>query len=250
MNRRISLLLGLFLLASPALRAEEIENMEFTADTGNIASLQRGAGDFMNYCSGCHSLKYMRYARLASDLDLPEDLVKQNLIFGSAKIGDPVSSAMPATSEQWFGRSPPDLTLETEARGADWVYSYLMSFYLDSSRPNTGVNNLYLPGVAMPAVLGDLQGWQKAVMRTDHETDASGKPVAVEKFDHFELVQPGKMKPEEFKAFVTDLTNFLSYSADPSIGERRDLGLKVLGYLFVLLVLSYFLKKEFWRDVH
>jgi ubiquinol-cytochrome c reductase cytochrome c1 subunit len=232
---------GLLLLAAGTAGADEVETLPFKADLGNAASLQRGARDFMGYCSGCHSLKYLRYNRLAQDLDIPEDLLKKDLIFSGAKVGDPIVSAMPAQSVDWFGRVPPDLSLETKAKGADWVYSYLMGFYLDSSRP-LGVNNLYLPGVSMPAVLGELQGWQKMVTKEDK----NGAKV----FDHFELAQPGSLSPEEYKEFVSDLTNFMVYASEPSAFERLGLGTKVLAYLVLLLILTYFLKKEFWRDIH
>src|SRR5688572_24353777 len=142
----------------------------FKPSTGNTASLQRGARDFMSYCSGCHSLKYLRYNRLGKDLGISEELLKANLMFTSDKPGDHIISSMPkssgnpaapAPSEIWFGRAPPDLTLSARERGASWIYSYLLSFYLDPSKPN-GVNNLVLPGASMPHVLGDLQGWQAA----------------------------------------------------------------------------------------
>lgn len=237
---RLALVFSCLLLAAPALRAQEIVPMQFKAELGNEASLQRGARDFMSYCSGCHSLKYLRYNRMAEDLHIPEDLLKQDLIFSGAKVGDPIGTSMPALSEGWFGRVPPDLTLETKARGADWVYSYLMSFYLDGTRP-LGVNNLFLPAVAMPAVLGQLQGWQVKVSAPEGSESAA---------DQLKLAVPGSMSPEEYKAFVGDLTNFLAYAAEPTTHERTSLGWKVLAYLLVLLVLTYLLKKEFWRDVH
>ncbi|MDR3419169.1 MAG: cytochrome c1 [Nevskia sp.] len=239
----VALLLTSLLLAPAAYAEEEINPLPFEASTGNTASLQRGARDYMAYCSGCHSLKYLRYSRMGQDLGISDELLKQNLIFGAAKVGDPVLTAMPAQSEQWFGRIPPDLSLETKARGADWVYSYLMGFYLDSSRP-LGVNNLYLPGVSMPAVLGELQGWQVKV------EPAKGSAPAEDELP-LKLVQAGSMTPEEYKAFVTDLTNFLTYTAEPVQQERVSTGWHVIFYLvFLLLPLTYLLKKEFWRDVH
>jgi len=243
-TRGVALLLTCLALAAPASRAEEEQAaLPFHEDTANTASLQRGARDYMAYCSGCHSLKYLRYNRLGADLGISDDLLKQNLIFSGAKVGEPIQTAMPVQAEQWFGRIPPDLSLEAKARGADWVYSYLMGFYLDSSRP-LGVNNLYLPGVSMPAVLGELQGWQVK------EEPAKGAEAEEGKLP-LKLVQPGSMTPEEYKAFVTDLTNFLAYAAEPVSKERVTTGWRVLFYLvFLLLPLIYFLKKEFWRDVH
>jgi ubiquinol-cytochrome c reductase cytochrome c1 subunit len=237
-----ALVLSGLLFASPALHAEEDAKTLSFEPSSNSASLQRGARDFMAYCSGCHSLKYLRYNRLGGDLGISEDLLKQNLIFNGAKVGDPITSALPAQAEQWFGRLPPDLTLETKARGADWVYSYLMGFYLDSSRP-MGVNNLFLPGVAMPAVLGELQGWQVKEETKGVAGEGEGLPL--------KLAAPGSMSPEEYKAFVSDLTSFMVYAAEPVAADRVSTGVKVLFYLiFLLTPLTWFLKKEFWRDVH
>mgnify|MGYP000308877328 FL=1 len=235
-----ALVLAGLLLAAPAVQAEEeVQTLEFSPSS-NPAALQRGARDFMAYCSGCHSLKYLRYNRLGADLGISEDLLKQNLIFNGAKVGEPITTALPAQAEQWFGRVPPDLTLETKARGAEWVYSYLMGFYLDGSRP-MGVNNLFLPGVSMPAVLGELQGWQvKEEGKGEH---GEGLPL--------KLAVPGSMTPEEYKAFVSDLTSFMAYAAEPVASDRVSTGIKVMFYLiFLLTPLTWFLKKEFWRDVH
>ncbi len=240
--KSLALVLTGLLLAAPATRAqEEAKTLPFSDNAGNTASVQRGARDFMAYCSGCHSLKYLRYNRIGQDLGISDDLLKQNLIFSGVKVGEPVISAMPAKpAEDWFGRVPPDLSLETKARSPEWVYSYLMGFYLDSTRP-FGVNNLFLPNVAMPAVLGELQGWQ--VKEDEGKGEHEGLPL--------KLVQPGSMSPEEYKAFVTDLTNFMVYAAEPNAKERVSTGWNVLFYLiFLLLPLTYFLKKEFWRDVH
>ncbi len=237
-------LTGLLLAASAARADEEVKTLPFSDSAGNTASVQRGARDFMAYCSGCHSLKYLRYNRIGQDLGLSDDLLKQNLIFSGAKVGEQLVSAMPAKSaEDWFGRSPPDLSLETKARSPEWVYSYLMGFYLDSSRP-FGVNNLYLQNVSMPAVLGELQGWQVKVEEGKGEGEHhEGLPL--------KLAQQGSMTPEEYKAFVTDLTNFMVYAAEPNAKERVSTGWNVMFYLiFLLLPLTYFLKKEFWRDVH
>lgn len=233
------------LVAAPLAQAEEgPEAPVFHEQVGNLPSVQRGARDFMNYCSGCHSLKYQRYSRLAADVGIPEDVLKANLMFTSEKIGDTIVSAMPAAAKDWFGRQPPDLSLETKARGSEWVNAYLQSFYLDDKRPS-GVNNLFLPGVSMPHVLAGLQGWQKPVMVKKEEGG-----VDKEVFDHFELAQKGTMTPEEYKHFVADLTNFLAYVAEPVKTYRIHKGLQVMVYLFVLLLLTYLLKKEFWRDIH
>lgn len=218
----------------------------FKPDTGNEASLQRGARDFMAYCSGCHSMKHLRYSRIGQDLNIPEDLVKKNLMLTSDKIGDQIKSSInPEQAAQWFGQTPPDLTLETRVRGPEWVYNYLMTFYVDPTRP-VGVNNLVLPGVSMPHVLGDLQGVQvkKEVHEGEHAEGGheGGNPL--------ELVQPGTLSPEEYQKFVADLVNFMTYAAEPGRNARISTGVKVILYLFVLLALTYLLKREFWRDVH
>jgi ubiquinol-cytochrome c reductase cytochrome c1 subunit len=209
-------------------------------DASNKPSLQRGARDFMNYCSGCHSMKHLRYSRLGKDLDIPEDLLKAKLMFGTASTGDTIRSAMPAAAKDWFGQTPPDLTLETRIRGTDWVYGYLTGFYLDEKRP-LGVNNSVLPNASMPHVLWDLQGWQKAVYK-----ETGGR----QEFAGLELAQPGKLSKEEYHEFVYDLVNFMSYAAEPVKEQRIKLGFKVFMFLVLLLIVTYLLKKEFWRDVH
>ncbi|MCI0749026.1 MAG: cytochrome c1 [Nevskiales bacterium] len=218
----------------------------FKPDTGNVASVQRGARNFLDYCAGCHSLKYVRYNRLGSDLGIPDDLLQKYLMPKGAKPGDTVLSAMPADAEKWFGRVPPDLSLSARARGPAWVYSYLRSFYLDPSKPR-GVNNLVLPGASMPHVLGDLQGWQALHIETSKD---AGKPGGAQHRPAFERVQPGRLSPAEYKAWVGDLSNFMVYAAEPGRNDRIALGWKVLAYILLFWGLAYLLKKEFWKDVH
>jgi ubiquinol-cytochrome c reductase cytochrome c1 subunit len=237
MNRWLVVLMTTALLAPAIVAAEDSELMQFKP-SGNVASLQRGARDFMSYCSGCHSLKYVRYNRMAEDLHIPEDILKKNLMFTSSKVGDTINSAMkPSNASDWFGQVPPDLTLEAEYRGADWIYTYLQSFYVDPTRPQ-GVDNLVFPNVAMPDVLWSLQGWQVA------EKDAEGDGK------HLKLASPGSMDQEQYREFVGDLTNFLAYTTAPDKKQRMTVGLCVILYLMVLTLLFYLLKKEFWRDVH
>lgn len=219
----------------------------YQADTSNLASLQRGARDFMAYCSGCHSMKFLRYNRIGQDLQIPEELLKSSLMFTSTKVGDQIHSAMPAdVSKAWFGQSPPDLTLETRARGPDWVYSYLRTFYVDTKRP-MGVNNLVLPGASMPHVLWELQGWQvkEEAAEGEHHGEGEGHHGVPLK-----LVQPGSLTPDEYEKFVGDLVNFMSYAAEPGKNARKSVGPNAIMYLLLLLVLCYLLKKEFWRDIH
>lgn len=207
-------------------------------------SLQRGAKYFVNYCMGCHSLQYMRYNRMGEDLGLDEVHVRQSFIFdGETKPGDLMVSAMrPEDGEKWFGTAIPDLTLVTRWRNPDWVYTYLKSFYADESRPY-GVNNAVFPDVAMPHVLAGLQGVQKAVYG---EAEGEGHGP----LEGFELVTTGSMSPEEYDGMVRDLTNFLAYAGEPMKLERQRLGVYVLLFLGLLFILTYALKKEFWKDVH
>ena len=243
--RALTVALAGLLFFGTAARAEEASTLMFRSDVGNLPSVQRGARDFMNYCSGCHSMKYLRYNRLGADVGIPDEILKKNLMFTSEKPGDTIVSALPSTAKEWFGQQPPDLSLETKARGADWVYTYLLSFYLDPSRP-MGVNNRMLPGVSMPHVLGNLQGWQKIVTKKVKDEQGNEK----EEFDHFELVQPGSLNEDEYKAFVSDLTNFMVYASEPIATKRVATGMRVMVYLLVLLGMFFLLKKEFWRDVH
>ena len=215
-------------------------------DPGNKQSLQRGARTFVNYCLSCHAAAFQRYNRLARDLGIPEEEVIENLMFTGEKIGDHMKVAVSkADVKAWFGAAPPDLTLVARVRGVDWLYTYLRTFYLDDSRP-FGVNNLVFPNVGMPHVLWELQGWQKAVYRT--ETDEEGKEHQV--VDHLELVEPGSQSPAEYDKTVRDLVNFLAYMAEPIKQERQRLGIWVLLFLGVFFVFAYLLKKEYWKDVH
>jgi ubiquinol-cytochrome c reductase cytochrome c1 subunit len=214
-------------------------------DINNIPSLQRGARNFMNYCSGCHSLKYLRYNRLAADLKIPESEMTGNLMFTSTKLFDPIQSAMPPDAESWFGKQPPDLTLEARAKGVDFVYSYLKGFYADNARP-WGVNNFYLPGTAMPHVLESQQGLQKPVFKS--ESDGHGGSAMV--LSGMEPMIPGALKPEEYDQFVRDIANFLDYAAEPVKATRLSLGIFVTLFLLVFFVFAWLLKKEYWKDVH
>ncbi len=221
---------------------------KFEADLGTEASLQRGARNFMNYCSGCHSMQHLRYARLAADLNIPEDLLQQNLMFTSSKTGDQIHSAMPKQSTAWFGAAPPDLTLETRARGPAWVYNYLLTFYVDGGRP-LGTNNLMLPGASMPNVLGALQGTQvknEAPATDAHAEGGHGGAHAAP----FKLVSKGSMDEKEFQKFVADTVNFMAYAAEPGVLTRVGTGVKAILFLMLFTVLAYLLKREYWKDVH
>jgi ubiquinol-cytochrome c reductase cytochrome c1 subunit len=248
-NNRVRAFVLSFGLILPALSFAAAHNPAVhpaNNDVGNVASLQRGARNFVNYCSGCHSARYVRYSRLAQDLGLSEAQVMQNLMFNGERIHDTMRVAMrPDDAKRWFGTTPPDLSLMARSRGPDYIYSFLKSFYVDPSRP-TGVNNLVLPGTAMPHILWSLQGYQKAVY--DGESDPEHNTVH-KHFKGFELVEPGQMKPEEYDQFVRDTVNFLDYIGEPMQMQRRSLGFNVLAFLFVFFLLAYFLKKEYWKDV-
>ncbi|MGB5278586.1 MAG: cytochrome c1 [Gammaproteobacteria bacterium] len=220
-------------------------------DISDMGSVKRGAIHFIDYCFSCHSASYMRYNRIARDTGMSDGELRENLIFTTNEKGEPtkVGSLMKIAmtdeyAKEAFGGAVPDLTLTARARGADWLYSYLRSFYVDPYRP-TGMNNLVFPDVGMPNVLSSLQGLQNAVYKTETKQD-----VDVEYVDHLELAQPGSMTAEEFDAFVADLVNFLVYLGEPVQNERRSLGIKVLIFLVVFFVLAYLLKKEYWKDVH
>lgn len=225
-------------------RAEESEGMQHAnTQISDVASVQRGGKLFMNYCSGCHSLEYLRYSRFAEDYDLDTKDVMDNLVFTGARIGDPMMSHMPAAdAEKWFGKAPPDLSLEARAKGPDWIYNYLKSFYLDPSRP-VGWNNTVFPNASMPNPLWELQGLQVAV----REPAKTGQDAEIEKLD---LIQPGRMDAEQFSGVARDITAFLQYAAEPAALKREAIGLWVVLYLAFFTLLAFFLKKEFWRDIH
>jgi ubiquinol-cytochrome c reductase cytochrome c1 subunit len=222
-------------------------------DMRDQSSLQRGAKYFMNYCSGCHGLQYMRYSQMAegigvtdADGKVNDKILKANLMFTADSTGALIQTAMdPKMAKQWFGTKVPDLTLETKARGADWVYNYLLSFYPDPKRP-FGVNNTVYPEVAMPNVLESLQGIQKPVYETVGY-DEDKRPIEV--LSGFELVEKGALTPQEFQQVTYDLVNFLNFAADPKKIQRERAGVIVLLFLVIFTTFAYLLKREYWKDV-
>jgi len=220
----------------------ELEDAQ--VDLKDKASMQRGAKYFMNYCMGCHSLQYMRYQRMADDLGIPEDELRENLLFGDAKPTDMMTTALkPEDGVKWFGTEIPDLTLVTRWRSPDWLYSYLKAYYVDDTRPY-GVNNLVFPDVGMPHPFAHLQGIQAPVYAGGHGEDEGGHVIDVK------LVEPGQLTPAEYDVMVRDLTNFLTYVGEPYKLERQQLGLYVLLFLGLMFILAVFLKREYWKDVH
>ena len=216
---------------------------EFKGSITNKASLQRGAKYFINYCLSCHSTAYSRYNRVAKDLNLTDDMVREHLIFTKQKLRDLMNVSM--TDEEaiaWFGVVIPDLTLIARSRTPAWVYTYLKTFYLDDSRP-MGVNNAVSQNVAMPHVLWRLQGWQRPVY-ADKDNETHDSIVG------FKVVEEGALSPEEYDQVVTDIVSFLMYLAEPSALKRESIGVGVMLFLLVLLLVVYFLKREYWRDIH
>jgi ubiquinol-cytochrome c reductase cytochrome c1 subunit len=219
-------------------------------DVGNTASLQRGARDFQAYCSGCHSLKYERYSRMAADLKVSPEELQQYLQPPGTKAADYMVTTMPAAdAATWFGKTPPDLSLMARARGSDYLYQFLKTFYLDPATPS-GVNNLRLPTTAMPAVLSSLEGLKRAVFKDEQKPGMNGKPMTEHVFDHFETLASGRLSPAEYDRFVHDTVNFLDYVGEPTQLERRALGVWVVLFLLVFTCLAWLLKQEYWKDVH
>ncbi len=215
-------------------------------DLSDKASLQRGAKLFANYCLSCHSAAYQRYNRMGRDIGLTDDQVRENLMFAGEKVGETMTIAMPqADAKRWFGNPPPDLSVITRARGVDYIYTYLKTFYVDEKRP-FGVNNEVFPEVGMPHVLWELEGLKKPIHKTvvDHEGNETSMIAG------YEMVKPGSMTESEYDQAARDLTAFLTYTGEPIKLERQRLGIWVLLFLAIFFVFAYALKKEYWKDIH
>ncbi len=242
MKRIFGLFIVCFVFAGQLVYANtHIELQKSPNQVCDQASLQRGAKLYVNYCQSCHTMRYVRFKTMAKDIgmvnekgEVLEDIVKTNLNFISESVHDSMINGMsPHDGQKWFGVPPPDLTLETRVRGTDWVYTYLKSFYVDPSRP-WGVNNTVFPSVAMPHVLLELQGEQVLDPKTHQLT----------------LAKPGTLSVKEYDQTVTDLVNFLDYSAEPIKLKRQKIGIGVMIFLVIFLVFAYLLKREYWKDVH
>ena len=213
---KIKLALASTLLSFNVFAAGDLHLDHANTDISDTASLQNGAKLFMNYCSGCHAIGFMRYNRIAQDLNLSDSLVAEHLMFAGEKPGETITTAMPKEgAAKWFGGTPPDLSLVARSKGTDWIYTYLRGFYEDDSKV-FGVNNKVLENASMPDVLWSLK---------EEKTEA------------------------EFNQDVRDITNFLDYVGEPAKLIRTSLGVWVLLFLGVLFVLTYLLKKEYWKDV-
>jgi ubiquinol-cytochrome c reductase cytochrome c1 subunit len=249
MNKLISVLALMALLVPGAsfAAAPSVPLDKADVDVTNQASLQRGAKYFVNYCMGCHSTQYSRYSRVGRDLGLTDEQVRDNLIFTRDEFGDPtrIGDLMTNTfprrdAAEAFGTAPPDLTLVVRARSADWLYTFLRSFYLDDSRP-LGVNNTVFPNVGMPHPLWELQGWQEKVTQTDDRGHEATR---------LQLVDSGAMSSAEYDTVVRDLVAFLSYLGEPVQHQRKVIGFWVMLFLGLFTIVAYLLKKEYWKDVH
>lgn len=239
--KKYALMLIIGMLASGSVMAAgggpHVEHSE--VNPRDLAAVQSGAKWFVNYCMSCHSAQYMRYNRLSEDLELSEDQVMKNLVFSDSKFGDTMTIAMrPVDSAKWLGKTPPDLSLISRARGNDYLFSYLKGFYQDE---NGGWNNLLLPNAAMPHVMWELQGIQKPVYAT-HGT--------AEVVDRLVLASEGLQTPEEYETTVRELVTFLDYISEPTKLKRKSIGIWVMLFLTVFAFLAYLLKAEFWRDIH
>ena len=225
------------------------ESWHVNNDVTDVASLQRGARNFVSYCLGCHSLKYERWSRLGVDLRIPPALLQSELLPPGDQATQYILTSMPTRdAETWFGKTPPDLSLMARARGRDYLYQFLKTFYVDPTR-ETGANNLRLPTAAMPDVLSELSGLKVAVFRNVTVAGEGGQ-MHEQVFDHFEQLAPGRLSPAEFDGFVRDTVNFLDYVSEPAQSARRALGVWVVLFLLLFTWLAWLVKREYWKDVH
>jgi ubiquinol-cytochrome c reductase cytochrome c1 subunit len=266
-----ALVAALALAAPIAFAAEEAIRLDTAPiDLRDVASLQAGARSFVNYCMGCHGAGMMRYNKLA-DLGLSEQQIKDNLIFTGGKVGDLMNVAMTRKdAREWFGTPPPDLSVIARVRGADWLYTYLRSYYRDPDSP-TGWNNMVFERAVMPHVLWTLSGQQVQVERrfgTHEQAEAAGRQQknawkievltpeqAGKDGDRYVLKTigtetPGALSQTDYDILVRDLVNFMTWMAEPNQLARKQWGYVAILVLLVLIVLSYLLYKEFWKDVH
>ncbi len=244
MSRHFKYLIGCLTFLMLQIAQSSVPLLPIKTDVRDQAKLQRGAKIFMNYCSGCHSLKYLRYNRMGKDLglvtfdgELDTHLLVNNLIFTGAKVQDPILVSMPATdARQWFGLVPPDLSLIARERGAGWIYTYLKSFYVDNSRP-FGTNNLLIVDTVMPNILAPLEGEVIAVKESSWQI-----PRLV-------LKQNGEMSQQQFNEMLEDLITFLVYVSEPAKLVRYRIGIKVVIFLFIFWIVAYLLKKNYWKKI-
>jgi ubiquinol-cytochrome c reductase cytochrome b subunit len=231
---------------------------EIVVDPTDQPSLQRGAQIYMNYCMGCHSLQYSRYNRVAQDLGIPEDLFQANLMHDTnVKVGALMENAMDeGLAKQWFGATPPDLTLVSRARQPEWLYTYLRTFYKDDARPY-GVNNKVFKDVGMPHVLLELQGLPECAMGPVKAANGgvkrdplTGEDILEAPCGRLEVKEQGAMTTEQFDGAMYDLVNFLAYTAEPMKADRQRIGIYALLFIALFTVFAALLNREYWKDVH
>jgi len=279
--KKIGLLLAIIGLMTNLQAAGSAETQSANIRSDNKISLQSGAKTYMNYCLACHTLKYMRYETLVDGLGISEDMIKKNLMFTGDKITDHITNNLPENdAKEWFGKAPPDLTLIARVRGADWLYTYMKSFYADENRP-FGVNNTLFKDVGMPHVLAPLEGNKvksNLTKELESKIESSDLGIAIANRDndeakaanqrailhkatedlaqlkhdkgYFEIATAGSMSAQEYDETVRDLVNFMDYASEPVKLERQALGIKVILFLLFLFAITYFLKKEYWKDIH
>jgi len=262
---------AVFFAAQAALGAEEPVRLDTAPiDPRDVASLQAGARTFVNYCLNCHSAAMMRYSKLL-DLGLTEQQIKDNLLFTAEKLGELMTVSMTKKdSKEWFGAAPPDLSVIARARGADWLYTYLRSFYRDPDSA-TGWNNMVFERVGMPHALWVLSGQQvqaEQEFKSEEQAGAVGRQQRsawkVEKLLAAEAGRtgeryilktirtqtPGLLSQTDYDILVRDLVNYMAWMAEPNQVLRKQIGYAVMLVLLVLLAFAYLLYKEFWKDVH
>lgn len=253
MSKTLIIIVGLMLpVFGWAAGGATFPNDKISIDWDDKASMQRGARTFVNYCMSCHAASYSRYDRVGADLEISDAQVLENLVFTTDKTGDKtkVGALMTNTmsddyANEAFGTPPPDLSLIARSRGVNWLYNYLRGFYLDESRP-FGMNNAVFDKVGMPHVLADMQGYQVPKMATRVDSDGEKHEVIV----GFDIVKKGSMSKSEYDQTIHDLVGFLDYLSEPYRQTRHNVGTGVIIFLFIFLILAYFLKKEFWKDIH
>jgi cytochrome c1 len=261
MTRIKTLLIAVLLLPGAALGAASDYPLEpMRPNLQDYPSLQNGARLYVNYCLGCHSLQFQRYERTADDLRIPHDVMLDNIILTNQSIGEHITSAMDRrAATNWFGAPPPDLTMVARVRGADWIYNFLKTFYLDDIRP-LGVNNKVYPNVGMPHVLVGLQGVQRSACIQVPKRAANGgemrdplepgRVITEEQCGHLVLEEgTGLYTPAEYDQAAYDISNFLYYVGEPTRLERHRLGIYVLLFLVILYAFSWLLGREYHKAV-
>ena len=239
------LILAVTFVAAPGYAAGSVQVDSADIDPDNVASLQRGARNFMNYCSGCHSAQYVRYSTIGKHLGLSDEQLIENLMFNAEKTFETIQTSMsPDDALRWYGVVPPDMSLIARSKGVDYIYTFLKGFYVSPDSP-TGVNNVALAGTSMPHVLWELQGYQSANFEVEENEDGSVTTT----FTGFEKLSEGSLDAEEYDDFVRDTVNFLAYISEPIRSDRITLGVWVLMFLVFFYILASMLKKQIWKDV-